>query len=424
MSTVRILYICRIFSGLEQSLNGDRWQPTGAPTIYKIIEGLDASEHEVRFVMTGKGVGSDYCSGWKEQYNFDLELEGLRHPIRVLSSEYRFPAWLGRARGYLNLLRQSWTLWREAKRFKPDLVYVDRSNLIPGAFIARYSKIPVLLRVMGVYPSMWDIFHSRHPLESMQRWAYRSPFRYVICTQDGTGGEEWMERALHPEVPRQMMLNGVNYAQIEAADAPPDILRDLPKDRMTVLFVGRLEGIKGCSEFVDALLRLHPEHAERIHALVVGIGSLGEELRQRVREQGAEAMFTFVERLPHEQIARLHKGADIYVSLNKLGNLSNANLEAMAAGACMIFPEARPEKGVDVATNTLVPADAAVRIGNDDQVEALAEAVLRLLPAPGERERLGKSIAEVAREFIPDWQRRVEEELQLLEEISATEREG
>ena len=54
---MKILYICRIFSGLELSIKSRRWKPTGVPTIYKILEYFDKSEHKLQLVLTDFGVG-------------------------------------------------------------------------------------------------------------------------------------------------------------------------------------------------------------------------------------------------------------------------------------------------------------------------------------------------------------------------------
>ena len=55
---MKILYICRIFSGLELSLKTNVWKPTGVPTIYKLLEYFDKSSHELQLVLTDFGVGA------------------------------------------------------------------------------------------------------------------------------------------------------------------------------------------------------------------------------------------------------------------------------------------------------------------------------------------------------------------------------
>ena len=38
---MKILYVTRLFSGLESSFINGTWDPTGVPTIYKVIKELD-----------------------------------------------------------------------------------------------------------------------------------------------------------------------------------------------------------------------------------------------------------------------------------------------------------------------------------------------------------------------------------------------
>ena len=41
---MRLLYVVRLFSGLEDGLCEGVWRPRGVPTIYRMIEALDRSE--------------------------------------------------------------------------------------------------------------------------------------------------------------------------------------------------------------------------------------------------------------------------------------------------------------------------------------------------------------------------------------------
>ena len=51
--------------------------------------------------------------------------------------------------------------------------------------------------------------------------------------------------------------------------------------------------------------------------------------------------------------------ADIYVSTNMYGNLSNANLEALSAGACLVLPTSEPSLPLDTVTDRLIPPGTA-----------------------------------------------------------------
>ena len=411
---MRILYVCRVFSGFETSLETRRWTPTGAPTIYRVIEALDRSGHDVHFVMPCKGVGSDYRTDWTAADDCNVSLQGLNRPVRVLASEHRYPIWLGRLRGMLTTLRHLWALWRTTRTLRPDLVYADRSNVVFAALVARLTRTPVVLRVMGVYPSMWETLAGRTLADRVTRWAYRAPFSLVICTQDGSGGERWLPKALGPGVSFQMLLNGFDgTARSNAADAR---LEAIPRDRTIVLFIGRFETIKGCEEFAEAMIRLHGEGRSDLHAVMIGTGRLHDRVKARVAEACAQDMFTFISRLAHDQVPEAHRRADIYVSLNRLGQLSNANLEAMSMGACMIVPPAQPERGIDVATEELVDEAAVLRLPVQDQTGALVTALRRLADNPEERERLQNNMRHVAARLVRSWDDRVREEFSLIAE--------
>lgn len=409
---MRILYICRVFSGLETSLSKLSWQPTGAPTIYKIMEALDRSENKVRFLIPCKGIGSNYRTQWDTPVDQTVIMSGLKHPVFVLASEHRFPKWLGRIRGPLTSLRQLWRIFQTALSFRPELVYVDRANVLAGALLAHLLKTPVVLRVMGVYPSMWDVTSEKTLRSWIIRWAFRAPFAMVICTQDGSGGEYWLPKVLRRGVPFHMLLNGRTEVA-PSSDSHPK-LKDLPKDRTIVLFVGRFETIKGCEEFVEAIITLHSQKRDDIHGLMIGTGYHYHTIRSRVREAGAEDMFTFIERLPHANIAAAHKCSDIYVSLNRLGQLSNSNLEAMSLGACMVIPAAQYDRGIDVETDKLIDGDSVVRIPWHNQVTALADIICELTKNPERRNTLSSNVKATAQSTIPTWHQRVEQELKLI----------
>lgn len=414
---MRVLYICRLFTGMERSLHQRRWEPTGVPTIYRMMEALDRSAGDVCFMLTRKDVGRGSFSTWTEKKDCCLNIEGLCHPVTVLAGEERYPRWLGhKLRSLLRELRHLWMAARAVRRFKPDLIYVDHANFLSAAVFSRLLRIPVVYRLMGVYPAMRAALTSRRLSQRVLRWAYRSPFALVICTQDGSGIEPWLDQALHPRVRRAVLLNGASR-NMPSGDIDPRLV-SLPSDLPRILFAGKLETYKGCDDFVEAMLQFRRTHAGRVYAIVIGVGNRHEALVQQVRAAGATEDFTFIDRLPHEQMLNAYRSADIYVSLNTLGNLSNVNLEVMMSGVCMVFPEADPETGIDVETDRLIGRDTAVRIPRTGRVEALAHALARLCDNPDERRRFGRAMAEVAERFIPPWEQRIAYEHSLLEGLA------
>jgi glycosyltransferase involved in cell wall biosynthesis len=410
---MKILYVVRLFSGLEESFIQRKWKPAGVPTIYKMIEALDKGPFDLRLIFTCKDQGST----WRRRFDETFELKGLRNKVTVLAGECYFPTGLRKIRRYLSEIRQIWRIWQFQQRFRPDVIYIDHANLWAAGVLARHLNIPVVLRIMGVYPIMREAVHGKGLKYALMAWAYRAPYSLVVCTQDGSGVETWLDTALDGRVARVSLINGVN---IEKRVAPLDPrLIDLPFPKTIVLFVGKLERAKGCYQFVEGFLSALEKQRESLHAFVVGNGSQAGGLRDIVAKHEAKDAITFIERLPHEQVREAQTRADIYISLNRYGNLSNANLEAMKAGRCMIIPASQPELGIDVITDQLVSEDAALRIPNVDDTKALCNAILHLHRNPADRDQRGKEIAKAAMEFIPSWEERIATEIKILQRIAS-----
>ncbi|MFC1824750.1 glycosyltransferase family 4 protein [Thermodesulfobacteriota bacterium] len=388
------------------------WRPTGVPAVYKLIEGFEERNIEIKLVFTCK----DYEYHWKKTKDETLRIHGLKTKITVLAGGLFF-TWGPRIiKGYLREIRQTYLILKIFKTFKPDIIYFDRANFIPAAFFARFFSTRVVIRMMGVGTSfLRKAISGRNIKHFILRWAFRSPFSFVICTQDGSGAESWLHQILPTKVPRAFMFNGVDYNAKERTVNTN--FADLPKDRTIVLFVGRLEKLKGCEEFLEGFLFALKNDREHLHALIVGGGSLSGKLHQMVEERCISNSVTFMGELPHDQIIGALLRSDIYVSLNRGGNLSNTNLEAMRAGCCMIIPASQPDRGIDIVTDEMIPNDAVFRIPGPDDTVALSEAILYFHRNKEEGVARGQAISEIAKSLIPSWDDRISKELNILESL-------
>lgn len=403
---------------MESSVLSGEWAPTGVPTICKIIEGLDRTSHELEIILIDRGVSENFRRNWKERQPKKMKLNGLNATLLVVPNGEDGSLLPGRLAAKFDELKQIKTVYNFMKKFDPDLVYVDRSNVLAAAMIARLFSKPTLLRIMGIYPSMWEVLRAKSLMAKLESWAFKSPFASVICTQDGTGGEAWMDAALAPSTPRTMMLNGIQPA-MNSKDNSHATLEALPNDKTIVMFVGRLEDIKGWREFVQGVLRVKPELRNKLHALIIGTGSGKAELENIVSSSGAKEMFTLIDRIPHSQMQSVRSKAHIYVSLNKLGNLSNSNLECFADGMCVIMPNSDPDRGVDSATDKLIPEPAAIRIDRNNMEEQLAKALEQLLSHPEKISKIGANMKKAADGMLQSWDHRVAEEIKHLEALVA-----
>ena len=125
---------------------------------------------------------------------------------------------------------------------------------------------------------------------------------------------------------------------------------------------------------------------------------------------------TIMSHLPHSKIMEAYKISDVYVSLNRFGNLSVANLEAMKSGMCVVFPKSQLDSFVDLATDELIPVDAVVRINSTDDIDDLTKALECLHLNPDQQKKYRIKMTKVA-SFIPSWNERIENEFNILNQL-------
>ncbi len=409
---MRILYVSRLFSGLAEGLRDRRWDPRGVPTVYRLLEALDKTEHDLRVVFTVK----DDAVDWPSRKTCTFPIEGFGREITVVPMRPPLPTAFGRARGYLREIGQYREIRRLCDDIMPDIAYFDRVNIYAASLTARRKAVPVVWRIMGVPPAMHDMLDLAGPVARITRWAYRAPFSMALCSRDGSGGEQWMERALAPDTPRRMMLNGVDPIENPSLD---DHIRDAVSGPETkILFVARLVEDKGCLEFVEAVSGALDRAPGRFRAIVAGDGPFATQMRARADDAGHGKQFHFLGQVAHNQMLGLQQACDVYVSLNRMCNLTNANLEAMRAGVCMIIPTSPGTRGIDVDTDELMPEDTIFRIASPDDVAGLREALVHLESNAQDRTRRARAIALRAEQLIPTWDARITSEIELLEQLT------
>ena len=74
------MYVSRLFSGLEEGIERGEWSPEGVPTVYKLIEGLLQSKHELFIVFTIKNIQKN----WKGKRNIRIKIKEKTTSINIL----------------------------------------------------------------------------------------------------------------------------------------------------------------------------------------------------------------------------------------------------------------------------------------------------------------------------------------------------
>ena len=406
---LRVLCLSRLFGGLKPGLAAGKWEPAGVPAIYRLLEGLAADRDvELLTVFALKEPDARFARVRRQA------VAGIGDTI-ILPYRTWFGSRLQRVNTAVTEIESACRILAIAARFRPHIIYATYANILPAALLARLGHRGVVLRFMGVVPHHREIAAGAMPLF---RWQLHSPFAHVVCTEDGSDPAAVLPKLLSPATPFTVRLNGCDMTAL--GDKERDAIRTVNNHigRPVVAFVGRLEPYKGCLEFIDAVLAVLTTAPDCADIVLVGDGPLRAEMEARVSRAGQSARVRFVGSQPHDQVRRYVGAADIYVSTNMYGNLSNANLEALAAGLCLVLPTSDPAIPLDTVTDNLVSGDVALRYDRARLPASLAETLRGLLASPAEVVRRRTNAAALAKRMIKPWAQSVAEDIGLLKSIA------
>lgn len=288
----------------------------------------------------------------------DLDLIVDHAPPPALHGSYRVHRTRLRApsRG-LRRLESVLALRRYATRERPDaLTHVSNFETlgVAVAIAGRLTGTPTITRYAG---QALDAYQA-------ERGLLRRLKLYLMGRVVGRLALRLSDRllAVGPRLSSDLVRHGAPAARVVTIPQPLDrevfhpardraavrAVLDLPHDRRIVLYVGRLEWLKG----VDSLLRVAPQAlAQRpeLYFCFVGAGQYEAALRT------LGAGFDLRGAVPRQQVADYYRAADLLVLPSRTeGPVPNVLLEALACGTAVA---SRPVGDVALATRQLFDSD-------------------------------------------------------------------
>lgn len=182
-----------------------------------------------------------------------------------------------------------------------------------------------------------------------------------------------------------------------------------------VLFVGRIQPLKGVDVAVEAFAGVHATHPEAMLVIVGGpSGPNGDQelakLRKRVLALGVGSRVRFLGPVPHGLLADLYRAADVLLAPSRAESFGLAAAEAQACGTPVVAARAGGLVYVidDGVTGVLVEGW--------DPTE-YADAVNRLVDDPGLAAKMGDAAVKWAKRF--SWDATVKRYLELYRGVLA-----
>lgn len=274
-------------------------------------------------------------------------------------------------------------------------------GLMMGAIAARVGRaldLPVTVKLAGAGAAGDMAALARLPRPDRARVLADLARTHVVCVSEEVALEA---RAAGLPAARLVRIpNGVDLA----ADVAPVGLGPAP----TVLFVGRLDPAKGADDLVRAFARLEAGDARLVLA---GDGPERPALERLARDLGVADRVDLLGR--RGDVPGLLRGATVVAVPSRSEGLSNALLEALAAGCAVVATAIGPNREAAGDAALLAPAS---------DVGALAHALARALGDPDLRRALGQAARARAAAF--DVERVADAHLALLDRLGPPPRRG
>ena len=404
------VFVTRMFSGLFETIKGKEWNPSGIPTFIKLVEKIALSEMVVWFVI---------CRTKKESSVIGNKFQSIvfRERIKMFVIPYKHVLNSGKVNAFFTTLSTLYYIVITLKSLNGRLFYFDRSNIVIAAFIKAISSSPVVIRLLGLYPDQKELsIKILSKLTSFLTFiSYKIKYDICICTQDGSGVEYYVDKLLNRKTKKVVLLNGV----VKNEGVGDDACNARIDEMVNFLFVGALTQTKGIPELINAFDQVNKKCGKpwRYQLMIVGKGALYSKISSEIKGKGLDNI-QLVGTASLDEVKSYYESTDVYISLNKLGSLSNTVLEAMAAGRCIIVLGKDEITHTDETTERLVPEDAAIRINRNKIVNDLAENIIDLIENPEKIAVYSERMRAFAKEFLWSWDGRINYEMELLERVA------
>jgi len=252
--------------------------------------------------------------------------------------------------------------------------YLFHANII-GRICGRIAGIPIIISSIRVCEKK-KLYHLW--MDKITNWMVS----LEICVSKEVKNFT-IEKAGIPEYKLEIVENGISDSFLDAVTSH----RNKKAHSLVVGTIARLSRQKGIEYLLYAAKRVIEQFSD-IAFIIAGKGPLASQLKELSIELGISDKVKFLGF--KNNIPELLSVIDIFVLPSLWEGMPNVVLEAMAAGKPVIATDTGGSKDI-------IRSNVNGVLVEPENSEALAEAILKLLGDPAQRQRLGQSARETVK---------------------------
>lgn len=229
-----------------------------------------------------------------------------------------------------SLFFKSWQIIRQNKPSVIHAHWVFPQGLI-AVILGKIFDIPTITTVHG-----GDAFALKNSiLDIIKRWTIKNSTAWTSNTNATAN-------AIGDEIPTPKIIPmGIDYKKFSTGNAR-HLRLNVPKDRLILLFVGRLVEKKGVSDLLHAYSLLSEFYKEKTQLWIIGDGTERQALTILSNSLNINNKVTFWGQLPNEQLPDYYAAADIFIAPSISDSSGDTEgqgvmlIEALASGTAII----------------------------------------------------------------------------------------
>ena len=314
------LILSKLFSGFNQLVIKKNFKTYGMPSLSKLLKKVENQKNtKVIFLIRSELLNENKYIIKKKINNYNKEIYFFNEYFFLKKKNFKLFFYC------LNEILKITYLFYFIKKNKISNIRLDLSSIISISILSKIINFRMHLRLYGAYTINFQ--HNKNDIYSnFFRKACKLEFKSVICTNDGNSNIENLKSFLPNSKNIKLLFNGSDFLKEKSRN---NFQLNLP---INIIFVGRLNVLKGPLNFVKAAITIKKNFAKKFKFTIIGDGPERKKIISLIRSNGLMGCFKIYTKIDTQKVKTIMRNSDLLIAPSFVGYFSNVVLEATSLG--------------------------------------------------------------------------------------------